>query len=234
MHYLVRVSPQLLEAMTLAAIEAYCYGDGAPHDDADGDARHSKETLGHIWGFRRVEAERTTFFLDRMSLSISAQRGPDSVYDLDNRAARLKEQVVSVLSPELSLLGDFHTHPHPRNNETVVRKEELFRFSPEDFRSFVADDLIWDSSQDNPVMLVITVCERLRDTADVLTYPYWNVATFPIKQFRFWISAVVGYVAPGKGPTRRRRRHTLNKAAIVQLSIDNYIQTFQGERMEIT
>ena len=233
MDYLVRVSPQLLEAMTLAAIEAYCYGDGAEDPSGAANAEVSKETLGHIWGYRKVQRDRTIFFLDRMSLSISATRGPESVFDLNNRAARLKNDVVNFLSPELSLLGDFHTHPHPKKSEIVVKKDELYRFSPDDFNSFVSDDLIWESSQDNPVMLVITVCERQKASGDVLGYPHWNIATYPIGQFRFWISAVVGYVAPGKGPTRRRRKHTLNKAAKVQLSIDNYIQTLEGERVEI-
>ena len=121
MQYLVRVSPQLLESMTLAAIESYCYGDGAIESGENTSAHVSKEILGHIWGYRKIERDRTIFFLDRMSLNISATRGPDSVFDLNNRAAGLKNEVVKFLSPELSLLGDFHTHPHPNTSEAVVR-----------------------------------------------------------------------------------------------------------------
>lgn len=233
MQYLVRVSPQLLESMTLAAIESYCYGDGAIESGENTSAHVSKEILGHIWGYRKIERDRTIFFLDRMSLNISATRGPDSVFDLNNRAAGLKNEVVKFLSPELSLLGDFHTHPHPNTSEAVVRREGLYRFSPEDFESFIGDDLIWESSHNNPVMLVITVCERRKAVTDVSDYPHWNIATYPIGQFRFWISAVVGFLAGGKGTSRKRRKHTLNKAARVQLSIDNYIQSLEGERVEI-
>jgi hypothetical protein len=233
MQYLVRVSPQLLESMTLAAIEAYCYGDGAGGSDDNPLTHVAKETLGHIWGFRKIERDRTIFFLDRMSLNISATRGADSVFDLNNRAARLKNDVVKFLSPELSLLGDFHTHPHPNMSETVVRREGLYQFSPEDFKSFIADDLIWESSNNNPVMLVITICERRRANTDVLGYPHWNIATYPIGQFRFWISAVVGFLAGGRGSTRNRRKHTLNKAAKVQINIDNHIQSLDGDRVEI-
>ena len=68
MEFLVRVSPQLLESITLTAIEAYCYGDGVP-DDPDAGGHKSKEILGHIWGFRKITKDRTIFFLDRMNLS---------------------------------------------------------------------------------------------------------------------------------------------------------------------
>ena len=233
MQYLVRVSPQLLESMTLAAIEAYCYGDGAGVSEHNSPAHAAKETLGHIWGFRKIERDRTIFFLDRMSLSLSATRGPDSVFDLNNRAARLKNDVVNFLSPELTLLGDFHTHPHPKTSEAMVRKGGLYQFSPDDFRSFIADDLIWRSSNNNPVMLVITICERRKNKTEVLDYPNWNVATYPIGQFRCWISAVVGFLAGGRGAVLSRRKHTLNKAAKVQINIDNYIQSLDGDHVEI-
>ena len=168
-----------------------------------------------------------------MSLSISASRASDTVDDINDRAARLKNEVANFLTPELSLLGDFHTHPHPDKTERMVKRDDLYRFSPEDFNSFVASDLIWETSQNNPVMLVVTVCKSGTDSTDILDYPFLNVATFPIAQFRFWISAVVGYLAEGRGPTRKRRKHTRNKAATVQLSVDNYIQRLEGEQVEI-
>jgi hypothetical protein len=69
----VKVSQQLLEAMTLAAIEAYCYGS------VTGRKWRPVETLGYIWGFRRQVQDKTVFFLDRMSLSISSIRASTSV-----------------------------------------------------------------------------------------------------------------------------------------------------------
>jgi hypothetical protein len=231
MDYYVKVSPELLESMTLAAIESFYYGDGMEKPENE-ITEVSKEILGHIWGYRKVEAHRTVFFLDRMSLSISSTRMPDSVHDLNNRAARLKKSVVELFSPELTLLGDFHTHPHPKKSESIVKKDKLYRFSPEDFGSFVSDDLIWESAGNNPVMLVITVCKRRKMATDAMTHISRNTATYPIGQLRFWISAVVGFAHIGKRSRIGKRMHTMNKSAKVELIIDNYIQSLEGEQFE--
>ena len=107
MKYKVRVSPELLETMTLAAIEAYCYGNLYKKKNT------AVETLGYVWGYRKQQNGTTVFYLDRTSVSISAERQYHSVTpNLD--AAKLKNEGMMRGSAHLTLLGDFHIH-HERN-----------------------------------------------------------------------------------------------------------------------
>ncbi|MGA6115475.1 hypothetical protein [Agrobacterium radiobacter] len=67
-YFRVKLSEQLVESMTLAALEAYVLGDQSSRRN-----REKVETLGYIWGVKKVENGSTTLFLDRMSVA-SRQR----------------------------------------------------------------------------------------------------------------------------------------------------------------
>jgi hypothetical protein len=204
--YHVRISAHLLEAMTLAAIEAYCYGE------KPGRKWRPVETLGYTWGFRKAETDETFLFLDRMSLSISSLRARKSV-EPNPEAQKLKNEVVTRWSPHLTMLGDWHTHPY--RNLTELKDQNGFDFSPEDFGHFLSDDLIWEQSGSNPVMLVIAICrmDRVRENAG--RRPRSNVCHYAVGQFGFWINVVVGFVdAAG------RRHHTGNRNSKATLDID--------------
>jgi hypothetical protein len=232
-NYLVRVSPQLLEAMTLAAIEAFCYGDGGVVEESEDETEPTvaaKETLGYVWGYRKREESRTVFYLDRMSLSISATREFDSVHP-NPKAARLKNDIVRELSPELTLLADFHSQPYASNSVRFVKQHKLYQFSKTDFDSFSSDDFLWDVAQENPVMLVVTVCRRGSEATDVLEYPHWNVAAYSLGQFQFWITAVVGYKKKKSSTGGKKRVHTRNSSSVVELRVDNYIHNLERTKI---
>ncbi len=213
----VKISSQCLEAVTLAAIEAYCYGD------KPGRKWRPVETLGYIWGFKKRDLNEVVFFLDRMSTSISSTRGRDSV-DPNPEAAILKNEVVLRWSPHLALLGDFHSHPYRTLKD--VTKINGFEFSDRDFAALLDDDLTWKESGNNPVMLAITICRLDRVRENFGERIRSNVHRYKVGQFQFWINVAVGYLdAQGK------RCHTGNSHSKAALDLDQWIYNPASDRM---
>ncbi len=217
MKYKVRVSPTLLETMTLAAIEAYCYGNRRKQKNT------AVETLGYVWGYRKRENGTSIFYLDRTSVSISAERQYHSVTpNLD--AAKLKNEVMMRWSPHLTLMGDFHSHPY--RNLKEVTNEAGYNFSPEDFKELKLNDFIWQQSGDSPVILVITVCRLGRVRDSVQDNFRNNTARFAVGDFQFWLNASVGYLdEDGK------RCMTGNTSSDVNLSVEGWYYNEAGGRV---
>ena len=213
----VKISSQFLEAVTLAAIEAYCYGD------KPGRRWRPVETLGYIWGFKKHDGNEVVFFLDRMSISISSTRGRDSV-DPNPEAAILKNEVVLRWSPHLALLGDFHSHPYRTLKDVTAING--FEFSDRDFAAFLDDDLTWRESGNNPVMLAITICRLDRVRENFGERIRSNVHRFKVGQFQFWINVAVGYV-----DTQGNRCHTGNSHSKAALDLDQWIYNPASDRM---
>jgi hypothetical protein len=214
----VRISPQLLESMTLAAVEAYCYGK-----------RHKGkwnpvETLGYVWGFKKQEEERTVFYLDRTSLSISSSRDSGSVLP-NQEAAILKNEVVMRWSPHLTMLGDFHSHAY--RTLTQVQKIVGFEFSKDDFESFLGDDMMWKLSGNTPVMLAITVCRLGRVGESIGDRLRNNIYRYAVGEFQFWINVAVGYV-----DENGFRHHTGNSHSHADLDIDYWHYNAARDRVQ--
>ena len=217
MKYKVRVSPTLLETMTLAAIEAYCYGNLRKQKNS------AVETLGYVWGYRKRENGTSIFYLDRTSVSISAERQYHSVTpNLD--AAKLKNEVMMRWSPHLTLMGDFHSHPY--RNLTEVNSESGFNFSPEDLKELKTNDFVWEQSGDNPVILVITVCRLGRVRDSVQDNFRNNTARFAVGDFQFWLNAAVGYL-----DGEEKRCVTGNTNSDVHLSVEGWYFNEAGGRV---
>lgn len=185
-YFRVKLSEQLVESMTLAALEAYVLGDQSSTKNSE-----KVETLGYLWGVKKVEDERTTLFLDRMSVSLSAKRSRGAVQP-HQHAAELKNNLMERWAPHLMLLGDFHTHPY--DDLTQVKENTGWDFSPEDINFLQNDDFLWKMSGDTPVNLVMTVTKlgkaRERDQAHCIRENLWE---FDAGEFRFWLNVNVGY-----------------------------------------
>jgi hypothetical protein len=218
MKYKVHVSPELLETVTLAAIEAYCYGK------VRGKRGFAVETLGYLWGYRKQENSTATFYLDRTSVSISAERQYHSVTPNQN-AARLKNEVMMRWSPHLTMLGDFHSHPY--RNLKEVFTEAGYNFSPADFNELKVNDFIWEQSGNNPVILVVAVCKLGRVRDSVQDNFRNNTARFAVGDFQFWLNAAVGYVGPDG-----KRRITGNTSPDVQVLLDGWYYNKAGGRVK--
>lgn len=200
--YLIRLAPSLVESMTLATMEAYCVL--GPR----GGKKGGVETYGYVWGTRNDSREDlTVFHLSKLSVSIAAERSYMAVYP-NPHTGILKSRVLQRLAPHLMLLADFHSHPWA--TQASMRRDVGFNFSPQDFVSFIEEDLFWQTSNNNPVMLVQTVVRLGRKGRRGSGWQRPNIFYFDIDDYRFWINAVVGYL-----DAEGNRRHTGNRTRSV-------------------
>ncbi|MCV3765146.1 hypothetical protein [Rhizobium sp. TRM95796] len=215
----VKLSDQLIESMTLAALEAYVLGDQRNKKN-----KEKIETLGYIWGFRRIEGETVNLYLDRMSLSLSARRTNGSVTPHEH-AAELKHNLIERWSPHLLLLGDFHTHPF--DDLTEVKSNSGWDFSQADLDYLDGDEFLWEKSDQTPVNLVMTVCRlgRVRETfsAEMCDQNLWQ---FDAGEFRFWLNVNVGFVNRDGD-----RRQTFKDKSGVFLDLNTRFYNMPGDRI---
>ena len=215
MEYRVKISEALLDTMTLAALEAYILGDGRKKTQI--------ETFGYIWGTRVVRADVTHLHLQKGSVSLSAQRSTNSVQP-NQEAVELKNAVISRWTPELMLLGDFHTHPYA--SITEVNEVNGFEFSRSDFNKFLTDGDLWEESDNIPIMLAMTVCEVQAVHEDMFgTIIRGNIFMFNIGQYRLWINVAVGYLDEDGN-----RQHTGNTHSPVFLDMTRFFNQ-SGDRL---
>jgi hypothetical protein len=212
--YRVRMSDRFLEAAIMGAIEAYCHGDGNQTEI---------ETIGPIWGHRRENGDEHVIFLDRLAVSLSAERDTKSVTP-KAEATQLMAEVMDRLAPELTLLGDFHSHPY--KDRTEVDRNKGFEFSPGDFNAFLGDDDLWSRNLMGPVMMVVTIC-RLSRVHDTAGKPIRNnIWQFDLGQFRFWINVCIGFLDDDG-----ERQHTGNKRSKVWLDLNSRFFNDKGDRV---
>ncbi|MBL7239594.1 hypothetical protein [Komagataeibacter rhaeticus] len=182
--FFVNFSEESLRQMCLSAIESYVIGDGKNKTQI--------ETLSFIWGYCNSNGEGRQFRVETASECVSAKRTTHSVSGY-KKSAHLKSEFMKFWSPELTFLGDFHTHPYDTVKE--VKSEKGFEFSEEDFYSFLNDDDLWNKTE-NPVMIVMAICKMQKVKEHNLEYigSGTNIAVFSVAQFRFWINVSVGYI----------------------------------------
>lgn len=202
--------------MTLATVEAYSYRGYRA-------GKHTGvETYGYVWGSKKPHPNGDiVFFLDKLSVSLTARKSAQSV--APNRlAAIIKDELFRELAPHQTLLADFHSHPYP--NTKAMTHAVGFEFSDTDFNDFLSDDFLWDSADNNPIMLLQAVCRRTRSAANDIGWKRQNVFHFDVGQYRFWVNAVVGYL-DGRG----KRRHTGNVTKLVQIDPIPFVNKFAAE-----
>jgi hypothetical protein len=73
--YRIRLTPSLVESMTLATMEAYCFRGPRAHRKA------GVETYGYVWGNRKCYCNGLTIIhLTKLSVSLTAKRAYHSVH----------------------------------------------------------------------------------------------------------------------------------------------------------
>ncbi len=210
----IRLAPALVESMTLATMEAYCVRGPRAHRNA------GVETYGYIWGHKKsYRGGPTVYYLEKLSVSITARRSYQSVYPNADVGA-LKSKVLQRMAPHLTLLADFHSHPWA--TQKSMKHDVGFNFSPVDFESFLEEDLFWQTSDNNPVMLVQTVVRLRRKGRRGGGWQRSNVFYFDMEDHRFWITAVVGYL-----DEQGNRRHTGNRTRSVVIEPVPFIHVNQ-------
>ncbi|CAK0753904.1 hypothetical protein CCP1ISM_5370001 [Azospirillaceae bacterium] len=129
------------------------------------------------------------------------------------------------LQPQLTLIGNFHTHPYSSLEE--VNKVSGWDFSPGDENFMGSVDEFWNSSGNMPVMVVLTICriQRVHEYygAKLVRNNLWE---FNIGQFRFWINVIVGYIN-----NEGKRSNTGNTRSNVYLDLDSKFYNLSGARL---
>lgn len=222
----VRIAPEMLESMTLAAVEAYCFSRKGRRTALGGNTKRytHEETLGYMWGVKRKTENTTIISVERMSISVTAKRMPNSVIPNED-AGRLMNEIVKSSSPHLTFLGDFHSHPYVTYEDVRINKG--YEFSKYDYEYLLADDFAWRETDNQPLMIGIAVCRTERVRTSVLEYMRPNIASYAIGEFKFWINASVGYKEEYSG----KRRHTTDARSRVDLDVDNYLFNHAGNRV---
>lgn len=133
---LVSVSDHVFFNVVTSALEAYKLG----HATDDGFHPHV-ETFGHLWGYATKDALRlaTIYRLVWADTSTAVKRSKDSV-TFDDEAYQLKESFVDSFFPEVTYMGDFHSHPYSLEDDGIKTELELerggyYQFSKADFDS---------------------------------------------------------------------------------------------------
>jgi hypothetical protein len=211
--YRIRLAPSLVESMTLATMEAYCFRGSRAHKKA------GVETYGYIWGGKKSYSNGpTVFYLDKLSVSLTAKRSSRSVFP-NHRAGVLKWQLLRRIAPHKTLLAEFHSHPYA--NAKSMKEDAGFEFSAADFEDFLEEDFFWETSDNNPIMLVQAVCRLNRKGSRGSGWLRRNVCYFDIDDHRFWINAVVGFL-----DEQGNRRHTGNRTRSVVIEPISFTTTF--------
>lgn len=133
---LVSVSDHVFFNVVTSALEAYKLG----HITDDGSCS-CVETFGHLWGYATKSAlgVDAVYRLVWADTSTAVKRSKSSV-TFDDEAYQLKEGFVDRFFPEVSYMGDFHSHPYSFEEDGVKTELELerkgyYKFSKSDFDS---------------------------------------------------------------------------------------------------
>ena len=219
--FVVRFSENFLEQSSVAALEAFCFGDGRP-------SRSGLATFGLIWGSRKRAASGVeVIYLDRLFVCLSAKRARSWCQQHEGGIRQMIE-VVERLAPHQNLLGFFHSHPYDSLSEVMgTEGGPGYEFSDDDYEFLRSPsaDLLWENAHQSPIMAVTTVCpiERVHDSDSRFVRD--NVLQYNIGQYRLWFNVAVGYLEQGE------RACTTNKRSSVTIQNTSGFYNLSGERV---
>ena len=181
--YHVRFSDAALDSMLLAATEAYFLGDGRRLGTY-------VEIDGYLWGFFvDVSDDFSLIQVERFAPSFSSKRTPQSVQPNED-AAHLMHDVMVQLCPQLTFLGEVHTHPYDSLED--ARNARGWLFSDEDCESI--SDAVWNLTGDKPplwLVIAIAPLQRVRSTLPEQVDDKSGAWRFDVGDMRFWLHAEV-------------------------------------------
>lgn len=180
--YQVRVSDAALDCMLMAATEAYMLGDERQYGQY-------VEIDGYVWGFHVDRGDETLIQVERFAPAISSKRASDSV-EPNEDAALVMDAVMAQLCPQLSFLGEVHTHPYESLRQ--AQAAHGWRFSDEDLMSM--SDTVWQLTRDRPplwLVVAIAPIEKVRATLPEEIKDDSAAWRFDVGNMRFWLNAEV-------------------------------------------
>lgn len=200
---IVSISEQAFFSIITTALESY----KIDHLLRDGDMGARVETFGHLWGYLQdLKGGDKVYRVVWADTSTSVVREKGSVaYNKD--AQELKQTFVDTFFPEVSYLGDYHSHPYSNKDDGVkteleLERSELYKFSNADFRS--VKSLQDEDALDYRVGLVVTVFEREQQVSRAQTrLDGESCIRFQYSGMTIWIKA---YVWSDDGEQNYRRK----------------------------
>lgn len=211
----LKFSDGALESMCHSALETYLYGDGH-------ETKSQVEVNGYLWGWRKASNDMQFIFVDRVSPSFSSKKHQNWVQP-NQKAVELQMAFMDRWAPEMSFLGDFHSHPY--DNLQTVNKFRGYHFSDGDFGYLRKDEFLWQRTEGNPLIVVMTICKlaKVHDSEGQMISQ--NVWRWDIGEFRFWLNVAVGYMQDG------RRAITGNTHSSVFLDLNSRFFNFSGDKL---
>ena len=179
----VQFSDAAIDSMLMAATEAYFLGDGRRLGTY-------VEIDGYLWGFYAdLSDDHTLIQVERFAPSFSSKRTPKSV-EPNEDAALLLHNVMAQLCPQLSFLGEVHTHPY--DSLVDARDARGWVFSDEDRESM--SETVWDLTGDRPplwLVIAIAPLQKVRDTLPMVVNDSSGAWQFDVGDMRFWLHGEV-------------------------------------------
>ncbi|MDE0660082.1 MAG: hypothetical protein OXI79_10585 [Gammaproteobacteria bacterium] len=185
----IHVSDSSLMHLLLAGLEAYKM---RVRRGSDANRKLPLETGGLLWGFIKDGVggmDHVT--VEHISVDTAANRQTDSVA-LCKHSTVVKRRIIEDRWPNLSLIGDFHTHPYKSLAE--VKHEKGWEPSACDIAFYEKcdeerDSWVWDAR----VFLILTLAEQhSKDSSSAaprVTKRYGNILRWQQGGYRFWLSA---------------------------------------------
>ena len=188
----VKFSDHALDAMLLAATEAYCLG--VPQNARRGRRKGnvSVEVDGYLWGYRTRKPKGDMYiYVDRFGPSISSEKDADSVTPAYGSAS-LMNAIIERRAPQMTFLGTFHTHPFGSISE--VDEWNGWQFSNPDRECWSELDdstSFCDRYGDDAALWLVIAVARLQKVhfkpcAEPLAPNIWK---FDVGDMRFWVNA---------------------------------------------
>ena len=210
----IHVSDSSLMHLLLAGLEAYKM---RVRHGTEANRELPLETGGLLWGYiKDGESDMDHITVEHVSVDTAAKKKTDSVA-LSRHSTAVKRQLVEDRWPNLSLIGDFHTHPYP--NLADVTNIKGWEASREDIAFYEdcdaePDSWVWGTR----VFLILTLAEQHKHDSSFVEPKvrkrYGNVLRWQQGGYRFWLSAYAVdrendrlVVSPKPAIKRPRRRY---------------------------
>lgn len=176
----IHVTDSSLMDLVVAGVESYHvrhWGKGVREGAA--------ETAGLLWGYIVSKADMDHVVVDYVSTDTFAKGTADEV-GLNPLVTAVKQRVIALRWPHLTMVGDFHTHPYKNVGE--VTKNKGWEFSDGDRRWYEEPEEPHSPPWPGRIALVLAIAECGRSSAKDPEVVSDNAIAWQLDKYRFWLS----------------------------------------------
>lgn len=180
----IHVRDSSLMGLVVAGIESYHVRDWG-----NGARKGTVETAGLLWGYVASKKNMDHVVVDYISTDTYAKRTANDV-TLNDDVTEVKQRVIELRWPHLTMLGDFHTHPYENVGDVPKGKGcKGWEFSKGD-REWYEGNIEGHSPTTWPgrIALVLTIAELGRSNHKDAEVVSDNVICWQMDKYRFWLA----------------------------------------------